>query len=363
MTAHEGARNFLEAIAGYTDEPAGGYLPSQDRPARIGVVDPAYAGTGPAKVLLDGETVMGTRTYVVMAPVAAGDRVLLVPVGRSYVIMGTLGGRPLARRNLIVNGNFRTSQRGIASGTLLADTQFFFDRWHADYSSSKFRPTWTPAAQGQPIVFGYDSPQTFGLFRQTVERANIIPGDHCLSWVGGGAARIYKRLGSPGSFLGSGQVVNLDGLDDVRVEFIGSTGEQVSKIQLERGKVPTPYEEISIAEELALCQRYFIRYKNVAAYDRLSAVGYQLSTTVSSFIQPVPVPMRTNPTVTLFHTGWGDTQLFGAVATLNGSISREPYSNIYVEVAHSAGGAQFRPGVLRADNYTDAYMDFSAELV
>jgi len=91
MTALEGARTFLEALVGFTDQPAGGPTPSEDRPARIGTVDAAYSGTGPAKVLFDGETVAGTRLYVVMTPVAASDRVVLIPVGTGYVILGKLG--------------------------------------------------------------------------------------------------------------------------------------------------------------------------------------------------------------------------------------------------------------------------------
>lgn len=91
MTALEGARTFLEALVGFTDQPASGPTPSEDRPPRIGTVDATYSGTGPAKVLFDGETIAGTRLYVVMTPVAASDRVVLIPVGTSYVILGKLG--------------------------------------------------------------------------------------------------------------------------------------------------------------------------------------------------------------------------------------------------------------------------------
>ena len=113
MSGAAGARDFLEALTGYSDAPADGYTPSKDRPARIGTVDPAYSGTGNAKVTFDGETVMGTRTYVPLVPVLANDRVVLLPVGRSYVIVGDLG------------GSLEDTLDGLAVGYRLVQTVYF----------------------------------------------------------------------------------------------------------------------------------------------------------------------------------------------------------------------------------------------
>lgn len=104
MTGNDAARAFLESITGYADDEQGD-APSHDRPVKLGVVDPAYAGTGEARVKFDGESVMGVRTYVALLPVAAGDRVVMLPVGRTYVVLGSVGGLEL-------------DAGGITSGTL-----------------------------------------------------------------------------------------------------------------------------------------------------------------------------------------------------------------------------------------------------
>lgn len=90
MTVPSDARDFLDAVAGYSDPDAGERTPSQDQPVRIATVDPAYM-TGYPKVTFDGETTMGTRTYVPLVSVFASDRVVMIPVGNTYVIAGVLG--------------------------------------------------------------------------------------------------------------------------------------------------------------------------------------------------------------------------------------------------------------------------------
>lgn len=85
-------RTFLEAVAGYTDTPAGGERSSADIPVKLGTVDALYAGVGNPRVLFDGETVMGVRTYAYVGrkPVAL-ERVALIPVGHTYLIVGIVG--------------------------------------------------------------------------------------------------------------------------------------------------------------------------------------------------------------------------------------------------------------------------------
>ena len=86
---------------------------------------------------------------------------------------------------------------------------------------------------------------------------------------------------------------------------------EFANIQIEKGKVATPFEYRSYGEELALCQRYFHRM-NTGRF----VMGYKRHDSRCSWFYQSPVPMRTTPTPTLtiggdftnFQTSFGTTQ-------------------------------------------------------
>lgn len=89
-SGNDAARSFLDAIVGYTEDPEQN-VPSQNKPVRLGTVDGLYAGVGNPLVLFDGETLMGARPYpYVTRKPRAGERVVMLPQGRSYIIIGAL---------------------------------------------------------------------------------------------------------------------------------------------------------------------------------------------------------------------------------------------------------------------------------
>lgn len=96
MSADDLARAFLEATRGYVEPTApGAETKSYDRPVKLGTVDSAYTGSGRPRVLFDGESLLGLRTYSwVGTPPRANDRVVLVPQGHTFVIVGTLEAVP-----------------------------------------------------------------------------------------------------------------------------------------------------------------------------------------------------------------------------------------------------------------------------
>jgi hypothetical protein len=75
---------------------------------------------------------------------------------------------------------------------------------------------------------------------------------------------------------------------------------QITGVQLEVGSVATPFEHRSYGEELALCQRYFIKHINTSFYN----AG------VSSHTLRValPVEMRANPTITRVGSFWSGSE-------------------------------------------------------
>ena len=83
MAEDDDAREFLDDIREAVTEP-----PAVNR---IGTVDSGYS-SGRPRVLFDGETTMGQKTYAYLAsytPVAS-HRVLLAPVGTGFVVVGRI---------------------------------------------------------------------------------------------------------------------------------------------------------------------------------------------------------------------------------------------------------------------------------
>lgn len=111
---HELALSFLESVTGYSETGEAVTPPSEDRPVKLGTIDPSWT-TGNPRVLFDGETIMGVRGY----PWAGtkprpGERVVLVPQGRSYVIVGALARTPGAElpTGTIIEGLWSTAPVG-----------------------------------------------------------------------------------------------------------------------------------------------------------------------------------------------------------------------------------------------------------
>jgi len=114
------ARALLASVAGFAAPVVGptSDAGSSNLPVRLATVDTAYT-TGLPKVLFDGETVMGARTYASLAPCYAGQRVALLPVGHSYIILGGINATPDAQvvPGTLIEGLWATAP----SGFLLLD--------------------------------------------------------------------------------------------------------------------------------------------------------------------------------------------------------------------------------------------------
>jgi hypothetical protein len=130
-----------------------------------------------------------------------------------------------------------------------------------------------------------------------------IPGDTSGTWVGStngtGLALLYDLgtarsdlHGTLNSWTATNSYASSTG---VKLVQNASATWQITGVQLEAGKVATPFEHRSYGEELALCQRYY--YKSLGAVSR-SVIPY---TTAYSYTDTVflPVEMRATPTITI----------------------------------------------------------------
>lgn len=81
------ARSFIETMAGVAREAD---EKSSSRIPRLATIDPGYTSGAP-QVILDGSTNVSPGGLPVLAGYSpkAGDRVILLPVGNTYVVLGS----------------------------------------------------------------------------------------------------------------------------------------------------------------------------------------------------------------------------------------------------------------------------------
>lgn len=117
------ALTFLETVSGYSQLAAQQAGPSASAPVRLAVIDPAYVaytypGTLP-KVTFEGEDALTTKRYNVVGDYLPNpsDRVVMIPVGHTYVILGPID-TPMTR--VENRSSIDTTQRDTTSLTYVA---------------------------------------------------------------------------------------------------------------------------------------------------------------------------------------------------------------------------------------------------
>lgn len=226
-------------------------------------------------------------------------------------------------RNRIINGNFEINQRGYVSGTNLASGSYGFDRWKSGFTNTSL--TFTDGIQATTVTISAS-----GVLQQVIERENVPAGTYILSWTGTATGRIYNAGATPPAYAASPIVVTLDGLANVNVDFTASGGTRtLGLVQLEAGNVFSPFDYRLRSEELALCQRYYVRFPgDASAYMPVGTAGMMTNNgaTAQRITLVLPVPMR-RPIVTadLSYAAFslvlfdGDGIVFATTSTVWGS--------------------------------------------
>jgi hypothetical protein len=188
--------------------------------------------------------------------------------------------------NRIINGAFVINQRGYTSGTNLASGSYGFDRWKSGFTNTAL--TFTAGSQSTTVTIS-----TSGVLQQIVERENIPAGTYVLSWSGTATGRVYNSGATPPSYAASPVTVTLDGSANVVVEFTASGGTKtLGTVQLEAGTVFSPFEYRLRTQEIALCQRYHMRWPTGGVYGRLG-MGVAITAGLAEYLLPYKVEPRT----------------------------------------------------------------------
>ena len=304
------------------------------------------------------------------------------------------------RRNLIINGDAQISQRGdYSSATTVVNQTLYVDRWFADVNiSSTFQHTDAdiedmPTKRKAMKYVATTSGTKYLGTRQKVENPSQYEGrtftysayvrsNHTsarLTTYMAGSAQVeystahsgngqWERLSTTFTLKSGVTVWYLDvflatqGIGQVAI----ATGDyfEVTGVQLELGKVATPFEHRSYGEELALCERY---YQRVPVYHE-SIIGQCWNTTSARFPVQLPVEMRSDPTITVPGPGTSGYSMKPLTASLswpggsgNNAVTTRSPRHFYVTCTGYSGLVAGNASTLYAgSNYI--YIKCDAEL-
>lgn len=134
-------------------------------------------------------------------------------------------------------------------------------------------------------------------------------------------------------------------------------------VQLEVGRVATPFERRPIGVELELCQRYFRRLGGNVVYEVLVPSGFSANGTSGNAHLTLAPTMRITPAL----LNWGSLQIvlanntaYSITAMSRSAVSSSP-NNVTLDWT-TAGNAANMYGYIRTNNSLAGFLELSAEL-
>lgn len=304
------------------------------------------------------------------------------------------------RTNLLINGDFKISQRGdyTTSAVTAGHDTYWLDRWISlkDGTTSTVRRITTTVngiSQYAARIECTSAGSGIMGFGQRVELSSIPVGRTLTvgAWVrtnqpyvgfrtntfqGSGGdrgvkvtpneswQRIYWTFDSTGTTSSYADIF-IVAYNNAGVSIAVGNYIEIAEVQLEVGKVATPFEYRSIGEELALCQRYYYKINsatNSAAYQRYALVNCETTTDAEAFFAH-PVTMRANPT--LGYSVVADFHIFTANATRQLTamfIDQSSTMTTGVALSVASGLTAAGVGLLNSNNNNTSFIEFIAEL-
>jgi hypothetical protein len=282
-----------------------------------------------------------------------------------------LGATSLSAYTVGTNENFliRTKIEGyniadLSWGTANAQT-VTMSFWVRSSLTGTFGGALANNASGRTYPFSY----TISSANTWEQKSITIAGDTSGTWLttNGIGIEIRFSLGSgsgQSGTAGSWSSSNFYGATGA-TSVVGTNGATfyITGVQLEKGSTATSFDYRPYGTELALCQRYCIKYCGNSLNEDVnsSIVGFN-STSAYGSISTV-VPMRTSPSISSSTISMTDNSNYITVTSIvsSGASFGGPY-NINVGFNAASGIVQYRPYLANANNSLSAFVILSAEL-
>ena len=268
--------------------------------------------------------------------------------------------------NLLINGNFLINQRGkdYYSGAI-----YSVDRWTLTGSSTSF-DTKTKLFQ---------TSTQYGSIRQLFEDyasyagktvtlsckiSNITGSDVYLALADGSQTK-QINISTDGIYSVTTTITDSPTRLVCMIYKTGTAGNlakaTIEYMKLEFGEVATSFSPRPYAEELALCQRYYLKLQQTTNYAIYWKGWFNGGTVNFDALVHTPVTFRTKPTITT-NGNLLITKTTGGTLTITSFSVHYMYTNQLLVRCVSSGGTQGQECVLQANNDTTTYIEFDAEM-
>lgn len=373
--------------------------------------------SGATYAIGDGVSFSGSSYIAIVTNTAAQPDITpadwnVIAEAGSAGIAGAAGANGLnAYRNRVINGGFRVQQRGSSALSITSSGQYYIDQWANRYDGTSVSISVQPLAftLGQTAVPGEPSNyaeltcslapsgQTFNEYTQRIESVRNFAGQTAtLSFYAKASAAAtlgcllrqnFGTGGSPSAAVNStnqnntlttawqkftytvtlasisGKTLGSNADDNLEVVFglplNAAFTIDIANVQLEAGSTATDFEVRPIAQELALCLRYFERLVSSGGF-----VGFGSGFAASTTLARVGVGFSTKRRSPSISTSAPGTFIVtnGPSNLVLSAISPSGITARYVWMTATTSGMTLGQGVLLLDNNSVANIDISTEL-
>lgn len=264
----------------------------------------------------------------------------------------------IANPNLIINGDFRINQRG---NTTYSSSGYTVDRWQNsnNYGTlTKSSNYITFSASGGTAYLVQRIEDSGNLVGKTVTLSVCLSDDtiysatETLQAVANSYATIFFEWGNVRIYYYSAT-----GYFAPTIHITDGNSVSVKWVKLELGSVATPYSIKPYAEELAMCERYFLKLDFISGQNIF--VGFNGGSSASRIL--IPCHLRTSPTLRYSNVSHFGINTTGNPITATG-LSLSGYTNVGVNITVNASGLTAGQGSNLYVRQAGAYLSFDAEI-